>query len=107
MAATARVPGQVSDDSPAVAPRRSVRRATARRASTRRAYARSRQSDSEARIIACIAQHPGSTVGDLARRLNLHLEHVASDLSQLTSTGEITKTAHGYSIEQPATPEGD
>ena len=42
------------------APARSVRRATARRASTRRATARSRQDDSETRVIDFLAQHPGS-----------------------------------------------
>ncbi len=94
------VPAQVSERSPATAPTRSVRRATARRASTRRAYARSRQSDSEASIIGFLADHPGSTVGDLAKSLNLDPEHVARDLTQLTRAGEITKASHGYSIEQ-------
>ncbi|MGH2909560.1 MAG: hypothetical protein ACRDK8_09710 [Solirubrobacteraceae bacterium] len=94
------VPAQVSERSPAAAPPRSVRRATARRASTRRAYARSRQSDSEASIIGFLADHPKSTVGDLAKSLNLDREHVARDLTQLTSTGEIKRASHGYSIEQ-------
>lgn len=92
---------QVSERRPAAAPARSVRRATARRASTRRAYARSRQSDSEESIISFLARHPGSTIGDLAKRLNLDREHVANDLTQLTRTGEITKAAHGYSIRRP------
>jgi hypothetical protein len=47
------------------APARSVRRATARRAGNRRATARSRQRDTEASIIDFLAQHPGSTAGDL------------------------------------------
>jgi hypothetical protein len=78
------------------APARSVRRATARRASTRRAYALSRQSDSEASIIGFLANHPSSTIGDLAKALNLDPEHVATCLAQLTSAGEIQKTSHGY-----------
>ena len=89
---------QVSERSPAPAPVRSVRRATARRASARRAYARSRQSDSEASIIGFLANHPGSTIGDLAKGLNLDPEHVASDLTQLTSAGEIKRASHGYGI---------
>ena len=96
------VVAQVSERSPAAAPARSVRRATARRASTRRAYARSRQSDSEASIIGFLATHPRSTVGDLARGLNLDPEHVATCLTQLTCSGEIYKASHGYTTQQPA-----
>lgn len=92
---------QVSERGPAAAPARSVRRATARRASTRRADARSRQSDSEERIIGFITHHPGSTIGDLAKHLDLDPEQVLHDLTQLTGTGEITKAAHGYSIKPP------
>jgi hypothetical protein len=84
------------------APARSVRRATARRASTRRAYARRRQSDSEGSIIGFIANHPRSTIGDLAKGLNLDPEHVATCVAQLTSAGEIQKASHGYTAQQPA-----
>lgn len=96
------VVAQVSELSPAAAPARSVRRATARRASTRRAYARSRQGDIEASIIGFLATHPRSTIGDLARALNLDPEHVATCLTQLTSSGEIYKASHGYNTQQPA-----
>jgi len=96
------VVAQVSERGPAAAPVRSVRRATARRASTRRAFARSRQSDSEASIIGFLATHPRSTIGDLAKGLNLDPEHVATCLTQLTSSGEIDKASHGYSTQQPA-----
>jgi len=48
-------------------PPRSLRRATARRASKRRAVARSRQLDTKARIIGFLAEHPGSTAGEVAR----------------------------------------
>lgn len=98
------VVAQVSERSPAAAPVRSVRRATARRASTRRAYARSRQSNSETSIIRFLATHPRSTIGDLARALNLDPEHVATCLTQLTSSGEIYKASHGYSTQQPVRP---
>jgi hypothetical protein len=95
------VVAQVSERSPAAAPVRSVRRATARRASTRRAFARSRQSNSEASIIGFLAGHPRSTIGDLAKGLNLDPEHVATCLTQLTSSGEVYKTSHGYNTQQP------
>ncbi len=88
---------------PAAAPPRSIRRATARRASTRRADARGLQSDSEEKIVGFLTHHPGSTIGDLARHLNLEPDHVSSDLAQLTRAGEITKESHGYSIAPPAT----
>ena len=96
------VVAQVSERSPAAAPARSIRRATARRASTRRAYARSRQRDNEASIIGFLATHPRSTIGDLAKGLNLDPEHVATCLTQLTGSGEIYKASHGYSTQQPA-----
>jgi predicted Rossmann fold nucleotide-binding protein DprA/Smf involved in DNA uptake len=84
------------DGATAAPPARSVRRATARRASNRRATARSRQSDTEASIIDFLAQHPGSTAGDVAKSLNLNPESVSNRLTQLAKTGEITKTSHGY-----------
>jgi hypothetical protein len=95
------VPTQVSDDRPAAPAGRSVRRATARRASSRRASARRRHRDDEASIIGFIANHPKSTVGDLARSLNLDAGHVAARLTQLTSTGEIHKAMDGYSASTP------
>jgi DNA-binding MarR family transcriptional regulator len=75
------------------APVRSVRRATARRASHRRATARSRHRDSETSIIDFLARHPGSTVGDLARGLNVNPETVSIRLTQLAQCGEIKKSA--------------
>jgi hypothetical protein len=85
-------------------PARSVRRATARRASTRRATARSRQDDSETRVIDFLAQHAGSTAGGIAKGLNLDPAIVSSHLTQLAKAGEIKKTAHGYSTQQAARP---
>jgi DNA-binding MarR family transcriptional regulator len=73
-----------------------VRRATARRASNRRATARNRQADTNASIIEFLAQHPGSTAGDLAKGLNLDPGNVATRLTQLAKTGEIRRTTHGY-----------
>jgi hypothetical protein len=77
-------------------PARSVRRATARRASNRRATARNRRRDSGATIIGFLARHPGSTAGDLAKRLNLHPGAVATHLTQLAKAFEIKQASHGY-----------
>jgi predicted Rossmann fold nucleotide-binding protein DprA/Smf involved in DNA uptake len=93
-------PVEVSVRSPVGPAVRSVRRATARRASARRAFARSRHRNDEASIISFLADHPKSTVGDLARSLNLDAEHVATCLIQLTSAGEIRKAPGGYSTLQ-------
>jgi hypothetical protein len=95
---------QVSEGGPAAAPARSARRATARRASARRASARRLQSDTAASIMGFLTAHAGSTVGDLARRLDLDPEQVGSCLTQLTSTGEIDKAPNGYSTRQPDVP---
>jgi DNA-binding MarR family transcriptional regulator len=48
-----------------------------------------------------LANHPKSTVGDLARSLNLDPEYVAVCLAQLSRTGEIHKAADGYSTGDP------
>jgi hypothetical protein len=92
-------------DSPAeAAPARSVRRATARRASNRRATARSHQRDTEASIIEFLAQHPGSTAGDLAKGLNLTPANISTRLTQLAKAGEIEKASHGYNTNEAARP---
>ena len=86
-------------DSAAVAPARSVRRATARRASKRRATARSRHLDAKTRIIDFLAQHPGSTAGDVAKGLNLNRGSASTRLSQLAKAGEIKKASRGYTTK--------
>jgi len=85
-----------SERNPEAAPARSVRRATARRASNRRATARSRQGDTEASILDFLAQHSGSTAGDLAKGLNLDRGSVSTRLTQLAKAGEIKRASHGY-----------
>ena len=87
-----------SGGSAAVAPARSVRRATARRASTRRATARNRQGDTKASIIDLLAQHPGSTAGDLANGLNLNPE-ASQPVTRLAKAGKIKKASRGYSTK--------
>jgi DNA-binding MarR family transcriptional regulator len=94
------VPIEVSERDPGAIPARSVRRATARRASTRRATARSRQGDTNASIVGFLAQHPGSTAGDLAKGLNLNPGRVSTHLNQLAKAGEIKKTSHGYNTSK-------
>jgi hypothetical protein len=93
-------PVEVSERTPAAPAARSVRRATARRASARRASARSRHRNDEVSIIGFLAVHPKSTVGHIARSLNLDPEHVATCLMQLTGAGEIHKASDGYSTLQ-------
>ena len=75
-----------------------MRRATARRASTRRATARSRQGDTKASIIDLLAQHPGSTAGDLANGLNLNPE-ASQPVTRLAKAGKIKKASRGYSTK--------
>jgi hypothetical protein len=83
-------------DAPGAPPSRSVRRSTARRASNRRAAARIRRGDTKASIIAFLTQHQGSTVGDLAKGLNLSPGSAAARLTQLANAGEIRKSPRGY-----------
>jgi predicted transcriptional regulator len=78
-------------------PARSTRRATARRASTRRATARLRKVDTKASILEFLAQHPGSTAGDVAKGLNMNRGSVSTRLTQLARSGDIAKAQRGYS----------
>jgi predicted transcriptional regulator len=80
-------------------PARSQRRSTARRASSRRQTARSRQSDTAARIVDYLAKHPGSTAGDLAKGLNLKRNSVSTKLTQMAKTGTIKKAQRGYTAK--------
>jgi osmotically-inducible protein OsmY len=67
------------DASPTPPRRRSVRRATAKRANSRRATARELRHDPDAEIIGFLTEHPGSTVGDLSKGLDLGYEVVAGE----------------------------
>jgi Winged helix-turn-helix DNA-binding len=97
---------EVSKRNPEAAPARSVRRATARRASNRRATDRRRHGDVKASIIEFLAQHAGSTAGELAKGLNLNRGKVSTRLTQLAKTGKIKKTSHGYSTQHQRDPVG-
>lgn len=92
----AEIPIIGSGHAPKAAPARSIRRATARRASKRRATARNLHGDTATRIIDTLAEHPQSTVGDVAKSLNLDPESVSTCLAQLAKTGEVTRASHGY-----------
>ncbi len=76
---------------PAVAPRRSARRATARRASNRRATARERKDHIAGRIFDYVKEHPQSTTGDMAKGLNANRGTIAAEVSHMVRAGEITK----------------
>jgi hypothetical protein len=93
--------------SPASAPPRSVRRATARRASRRRAAARGLHGDEETIVLDFLADHPGSTAGDLARHLNLDPDSVSTRLTHLVGIDEITRAAHGYTVNEALGPDSD
>jgi hypothetical protein len=81
-------------------PARSVRRATSRRASRRRKEARARQGDVRSSVIDFLARHPGSTVGDLSKGLNLNPEKAAARLIELARMGQIRKSSRGYRMTQ-------
>lgn len=73
-----------------VVPQRSARRANARRASQRRATARERKDDIEARVVECLGDHPQSTTGEMAKRLNADLGRIAANVSHMVRAGVIT-----------------
>jgi len=73
-----------------VVPQRSARRATARRASNRRAAARQHKDDVEGRIVEYLADHPQSTIGDIAKGLNADRGTIAAGLSHVVSASDVT-----------------
>jgi hypothetical protein len=74
-----------------VVPQRSTRRATARRASNRRATARKRKDDLEGRIVEYLKDHPQSTTGDIAKRLNANRGTIAAELSHIVRVSGVTR----------------
>jgi hypothetical protein len=75
----------------AVVPQRSARRATARRASNRRATARQRKDDVEGRIVEYVKDHPHSTIGDIAKGLNVNRGTIAAGRSHIVRASDISK----------------
>jgi hypothetical protein len=75
---------------PAV-PQRSARRAAARRASSRRATARQRKDDVEGRIVEYVKDHPHSTIGDIAKGLNVNRGTIAAGRSHIVRASDISK----------------
>jgi hypothetical protein len=75
----------------AVVPQRSTRRATARRASNRRATARQYKDDIDGRIFEDVKDHPQSTTGDMAKRLNANRGTIAAEISHMMRSGELTR----------------
>jgi hypothetical protein len=72
-------------------PQRSARRATARRASSRRATARLRKDDVEGRIVGYVQDHPHSTIGDIAKGLNVHRGTIAAERANIVRASDINK----------------
>jgi ElaB/YqjD/DUF883 family membrane-anchored ribosome-binding protein len=73
-----------------VASQRSARRATARRTSSRRATARQRKDDVEGRIDAYVQDHPHSTIGDSAKRLNVNRGTIAAERANTVRAGDLS-----------------
>lgn len=82
---------------PAV-PQRSTRRATARRASNRRATARQHKDDIDGRILEDVKEHPQSTTGDMAKRLNANRYTIAAEISHMVRAGELTKGPDSHTL---------
>ncbi len=74
-----------------VVPARSARRATARRASNRRARARRRKDDVEGRIIEFLNDHPRSTIGDIAKGLNVNRATIAAELPHMARASDVSR----------------
>ena len=89
-ALTPQTPASALGTAPVV-PQRSARRATARRASNRRATARLHTDDIEEHVSDYLNEHPLSTTGDLAKRLNADRGKVAAGRSQIANAGETAK----------------
>ncbi|WP_372790056.1 helix-turn-helix domain-containing protein [Paraconexibacter sp.] len=92
--------GQIapSEVDPAEVPLRSKRRATARRASSRRATARAVKRDTGGEILEFLAEHPGSTAGEVAKGIDLSRSSAAAKLTQMTKAGDLAKLDRGYAV---------
>jgi hypothetical protein len=84
-------PPEPTPHTPAVVPQRSTRRATARRASDRRATARQHKDDIGGRIIEYVKKHPQSTIGDMAKGLNVDRDTIAAEVSHMVRAGELAR----------------
>jgi hypothetical protein len=73
-----------------VVPPRSARRATARRASSRRATARQRKDDVEGRLDQYVQDHPDSTIGDIAKGLNVNRGTIAAGRANIVRAGDLS-----------------
>jgi capsid protein len=78
-----------------VVPPRSARRAAARRASNRRATARQHKGHIDGRIFEYVKDHPLSTAGDMAKRLNANHDTIAAEVSHMVRAGKMTKELGG------------
>jgi hypothetical protein len=89
-AALAALDGSASATAPtgSAAPTRRDRQGSGRR--------RARRGETRARVIDHVRANPGSTAGDVARALGLNRNTVATRLTQLAKSGELVKTARGY-----------
>ena len=56
-------------------------------------------SGTAAPVALLLAQHPGSTAGDVAKALNLNPGSASTRLTQLAKAGEIKKASRGYTTK--------
>lgn len=92
-----------TDVTPVAAPKRAARRGTAVRASNRRHVARELKVDPAERILGFLKDHPGSTIGTVAKGLDANRSTIASQMYKLEKIGEIVKGDKGYSLKREAT----
>jgi predicted ArsR family transcriptional regulator len=57
---------------------------------------RRRRGETRELLLAHLRAHPGSTAGDVAKALGLKPSSVATRLTQLTKSGQVTKVERGY-----------
>lgn len=93
---------EAEEEAAATVPKRAVRRGTAARASSRRHAAREIKADPAEKIVAFLKDHPGSTIGGVAKGLDANRSTIARHMDTLAKKGEILKLDKGYRL--PAEP---
>lgn len=89
----------VDGPTPAAAPKRAVRRGSAVRASKRRHVARDLKVDTAERVLEFLKEHPGSTIGAVAKGLDANRSTIAAAMDKLAKVGEIHKGhTKGYTV---------
>lgn len=96
---------ELDADGVLIKPKRAKRIEKASRARKRRAAVKPLKRNLQEDVIAHLAKHPGSTAGDVARALDANRNTIATKLSQLVKTGDLTKAERGYEVARKAQPD--